>query len=450
MHTPTTRTLEDVLDHAKLGRFQIRVFLICFAVAALDGFDTQSIAFVVPALRLLWGDADSYFGMVFGAGLLGTMIGAPLFGGIADRVGRKTMVMASTALFGCMTLVSAFAPSLWILLVLRFITGLGLGGAMPNVIALASEYAPKSVRATVVTATFTGFSLGAILGGIISAWILTLFGWRSVFILGGALPLFLVAVIAARLPESARYLALKKGEQERVARIAAAIDPDAGPLRVEVALIDENGELKAGPRHLFTDGRAAWTVLIWLALFMGLFLAYFLVNWIPSLLMDAGLTQQHAVMGTVVLNAGGIAGSLLIGRLSDRLGPFVPIGFALASGSLAVIAIGFSSHSTALALTTIAAAGLLIFGAQLAMPAVLARHYPTFIRGTGVGWGIGLGRLGSVAGVITGGVLMSLGLAIHELFMLAAIPALVASLAIWAMSGQVPPPSLEERRAAAH
>lgn len=398
----------------------------------------QAIAFVVPELRMIWENSDTSFGLVFGAGLLGTMAGAPLLGGLSDRIGRKAMIIISTAVFGCLTLASAFAPSIWVLILLRFVTGLGLGGAMPNVIALSSEYAPARMRSTVVTATFSGYSVGAIVGGIVSARLLDLFDWRSVFILGGTLPLLLLPALLLWLPESARYLALRTGEEAKILRIVQRIAPGTGILPASPGGVLPGAGQKTSPRQLFMKGRAYWTVLIWIALFTGLLTAYFLVNWIPSVLMDAGLSRQSAVMGTVVLNAGGIIGSLLIGRMSDKTGPFLPIGGALVLGSLVVAAIGFSSHSSALALAMVALAGLSVFGSQLAMPAVLARYYPTFIRGTGIGWGMGLGRLGAVVGVVTGGALMSIGLSIQALFLLAAIPVLVTSFAIWRMSKHIP------------
>src|SRR6201746_2221205 len=215
------------IDQQPVGGFQIRLLLTCAAVLFLDGFDTQAIGYVAPALAKEWGLTKAALGPVFSAGLFGLMIGPPVFGPRADRIGRKKIIIFSTLAFGIGTLVTAFVQDVNTLLAIRFLTGLGLGGAMPNAIAMTSELHPPRARATMVMIMFCGFSVGAALGGLLAAALIPQFGWRSVFVVGGVAPLLLVPILALRLPESVRFLALSGRAHERVAELLARINPKA-------------------------------------------------------------------------------------------------------------------------------------------------------------------------------------------------------------------------------
>lgn len=429
--------ISRVMNESPLGALQIRVVAICFIIAMLDGFDTQSVAFVGPSLRGLWQASDALFGVMFGAGLFGTMIGALVLGSLSDRLGRKTIIVLSVATFGSMSLASSFSPSLEVLILLRFLTGIGLGGAIPNIISLTSEYAPERVRMTIVTIMFCGFPLGAIVGGMVSAQLIPAFGWQAVFILGGALPLILIPIILFCLPESVRYLALREAGQDKALAILRRIQPSLsgnGEVRLDAPAMQPKETVKA----LFRDGRGPWTTLLWIATFFGMLLMYFLVNWIPAMLAEAGLSHKGAVMGVVMLNVGGIIGSLVISRLSDHFGPFRPIAAALAIGAIGVSLIGTTAGDVERAMIVIFSTGLFVSGALMAMPALSARYYNTAIRGTGVGWSMALGRVGSAVGPVLGGALLALGLDQKTLFMAAALPALLAGATIFIMSRHIP------------
>jgi MFS family permease len=205
--TRANRELVHIIDNSQLGAFQISIMAVCFVLIALDGFDTQSISFVAPTLREAWSVSPEMFGPLFGAGLFGTLIGSIFLGSLADKFGRKPMLILSTLVFGLMTLACATADSIEQLGTFRFLAGLGLGGAIPNIIALISEYSPKRVRSTAIVMTFTGFPIGAILGGIGSRHLIPHFGWESVFIAGGVLPLLMIPLVMLLVPESARFLA---------------------------------------------------------------------------------------------------------------------------------------------------------------------------------------------------------------------------------------------------
>src|SRR6266446_8828753 len=213
----------EFIDRQPVGGFQIRLLLTCAAVLFLDGFDTQAIGYVAPALAKEWGLSKGALGPVFSAGLFGLMIGALVFGPLADRVGRKKIIILSTLAFGLGALVTAFVQDVNTLLAIRFLTGLGLGGAMPNAVAMTSEFNPRRRSATMVMIMFCGFSVGAALGGLLAAALIPQFGWRSVFVVGGAAPLLLVPILARRLPESVRFLALTGRAHERVAELLGFI-----------------------------------------------------------------------------------------------------------------------------------------------------------------------------------------------------------------------------------
>jgi len=435
--------LKGLLEGARFGSFQIRIIAISFVIAALDGFDTQSIAFVAPALRDSWNIPPAMFGPLFGIGLFGTLLGSIALSPVADRIGRKPIILISTALFGVMSLLSATATSIEILGAYRFVAGLGLGGAIPNIVALVSEYSPSRVRSTAIVTTFAGFPMGAVLGGVASARIIPDYGWESVFILGGVLPLLLIPIIIMGLPESLRYLAKGENQTEKIRKILSHFAPEITALDIERIKLPRTDAARQPVRSLFMAGRANWTILLWLLTFTTLLLGYFLVNWIPLLLADAGLDHDKAIMGVVLLNLGGIIGSIIMSRISDRNGPFRILAVAFGVGAIFVAAVGLMIQSSiVILLSLIFVVGLLVIGAQLNLTALAANYYPIYMRSTGIGWSMGMGRVGSIVGPTVGGALMVFGLARGQLFFAAAIPAAIAAIIVFVMSFHAP--SVEE------
>ncbi|MDE2063678.1 MAG: MFS transporter, partial [Bradyrhizobium sp.] len=272
------------IDAQPVGAFQIRLLLTCATVLLLDGFDTTAIGYVAPALAKEWHIGKAALGPVLSAGLFGLMIGALLLGPLADRIGRKKIIILSTLAFGIGTLITSLVNDVNTLLAIRVLTGLGLGGAMPNTVALTSEFSPHRRRATMVMVMFVGFSIGAALGGFLAAALIPQFGWRSVFVVGGVAPLLLAPVLAFRLPESVRLLALTGRANARVAglisRINASVRFTAG-----TRFVVNEPELKGVPvQHLFSDGRMLATLLLWVVFFMSLLNLYLLSSWLPTVL----------------------------------------------------------------------------------------------------------------------------------------------------------------------
>jgi MFS transporter, AAHS family, 4-hydroxybenzoate transporter len=425
------------IDAQPVGAFQIKLLLTCAAVLFLDGFDTQAIGYVAPALAKDLGLGRGMLGPVFSAGLFGLMIGALLFGPLADRVGRKKIIIFSTLAFGLGALATAFVRDVNTLLAIRFLTGLGLGGAMPNAIAMTSEFNPRRRRATMVMVMFVGFSIGAALGGLLAAALIPQFGWRSVFVVGGVAPLLLTPILAMRLPESVRFLALTGRADQLVAELLALVDPKAVFAPGTRFVVNEPALAGLPVAHLFQGGRTAATLLLWVVFFMSLLDLYLLSNWLPTVLNDLGASVSTAVVAGSMLQVGGVVGTLALGSVIDRFS-FRALALVYFIAVFAVAAIGQLGHSIFFVTVAIFVAGFCIVGGQIAANALAAGFYPTSIRATGVGWALGVGRVGSIVGPLVAGAtldmrLLGLGLGTSSIFMLASAAALCAALAAFSL-----------------
>jgi MFS transporter, AAHS family, 4-hydroxybenzoate transporter len=430
--TKDTVDVARVINDSVISRFQYVIFATCVLIMMCDGFDTQAVAYVAPSIVAEWKLAPGSFGPVFSAVLLGAMIGAFGFGYLSDRLGRKSTLIACVILFGVLNVASAYAASIESFTILRFLCGIGLGGVIPNVTALVSEFAPVRKRATLVALTWCGFALGAVLGGVVSVPLILNFGWPSVFIAGGLLPLCLVPVILLALPESIKFLTATPASAARVAAILRRIAPHGHFVDDASYVLDEprlgHGRISA----LFRDGLALGSILLCFAFFMSLMLVYLFINWIPLLLRQAGLPLQNALMGTIIFNLAGIFGSIACTQLIDRkiVRPIVVLIGAYFIGAVAVFCIGYAGTTFWPIMTMIFLSGFFIIGVQLSLNAFITGFYPTAIRGTGVGWSQVVGRGGSLVGPLVGGALVSQGISPSALFQVSAIAPLVACAAL--------------------
>ena len=375
---------------------------LCGLVMFTDGFDTQAIGYVAPAIIQAFGVDRTTLAPVFAAGLFGLMLGDLAFGPIADRVGRKPVLVFCTIWFGVCSLMTMRAASVDALFYWRLLTGLGLGGAMPNAIAITADLAPRRMRSTIVMIMFCGFSIGAAVGGLVAAGILARYGWPAVFLAGGVSPLVVAVLLAAYLPS---------------VRAGSSHDDHVGvPMW-----------------QLFQSGRAPMTLLIWLVFFMSLLDLYFVTNWLPTLINDSGVALERAVLITAMFQIGGTVGTLTLGRLFDRLPPFRVLAGTYFTAAMLVASIGVAGTSVPVLFITVFGAGFCIVGGQTGANALTASAYPGAIRATGVGWALGVGRVGSIVGPLIGGLLLSLEWETRELFLVGGIPGLVAATSAFAI-----------------
>jgi AAHS family 4-hydroxybenzoate transporter-like MFS transporter len=423
-----TLTVNAIIDERPLSRFQVSTILLCSLVLLLDGFDTQAMGFLVPPIADELGLPLSAFGPVLSAGLFGLMLGAMSAGPVADRWGRKWAVIGCSCVFGGFSLLTVTADSIGELVTLRFLTGLGLGGAMPNVVALASEYAPKRLQPILVTVIFAGMGGGAVLASLVGGALIPIWGWRSVFYVGGVLPLVLAVVLVKALPESVRFLTARGGDPRTIAAIVRRIAPDLAGAPLTADPPDRHAGVPV--KHLFTEGRAAGTALLWIPFFMNLLILYFILSWLPSLLRQAGMPVSAGITAVLAFSIGGIIGTILQGPLMKAIGGLrVMVGeFVLSLGLVMLASVIFASFPVMMAVTFIL--GVTVQGAQAGLNALAAMYYPTAIRSTGVGWALGIGRIGSIVGPLLGGVMLSLQWTPQQIFMAGALPAAVAAAAV--------------------
>jgi len=428
--SPRSPSVSQIIDERPLGRFQRKTITLCALVVVLDGFDTQSIGFLVPYIADDLTIPLSAFGPVLAAGLLGLMIAAMATGPIADRYGRKWTVMVSTLTFATFAIATARSTSLSELLVFRFLTGLGLGGALPNVIALASEYAPRRLLRTLVSALSGGMAVGALVAGLASSVMIPRWGWRAVLYLGGALPILLALLLFKGLPESVRFLTVRGRDPARIARILGQISPELanGPTVPPPASITIQAAGTPVAR-LFTEGRARFTILLWIVFFMNLLTLYFIISWLPALLRQSGMESSAGVTAISLFSVAGFAGAVLEGPLISRgnahkmlLAQFIASATLVASMAL------ITSSSAIMAITFLL--GLCVNGVQAGLNAICAGFYPTAIRSTGLGWALAVGRIGSVVGPWLAGVLLTNAWTPRQIFLAGAVPATCGALAI--------------------
>ena len=427
----TTLDVQVFFNAHRFSGYQWLIFALCFLVVLLDGFDTAAIGYIAPSLIGEWGVSKPALAPVLSAALFGLAAGALSAGPLADRFGRKGVLTVSVLVFGAASLASAFAGSLDQLTVLRFVTGLGLGAAMPNAVTLTSEYCPDKQRSMLTNAMFCGFPLGAAFGGFLAAWMIPHWGWRSVLLLGGVVPLVLAVVMLLVLPESVRYMVAKGQPAERIRRVLARISATAASASAFVLAEKQAGPAaSSGLALVLGRSHRVGTFMLWLAYFMGLVIVYGLVNWMPVLFKEAGVPAGQAAVIAALFQLGGV-GAIFVGLLMDRWNANLIIAAGYFLTSLGVAFIGqVLGGGVGMLVASVFVAGLLMNAAQSSMQALAAEYYPTECRASGVSWMLGIGRFGGIAGSFLVAELSRRHLELPQVFMVVAIPGVIAALAL--------------------
>ncbi|CAI1741771.1 MFS transporter [Serratia proteamaculans] len=425
-----TARISEIIDNAKISPYQILILSLCFLIVLLDGFDTAVIGYIAPALREEWSLLPAQLSPAFGAGLLGLLIGSLIFGPVADAIGRKRVLLASILIFGGGTLASAYTHSIESLTLLRLITGIGLGGAMPTCITLSSEYSPAHRRMIMVTLSWSGFTAGLALGGLLAGQIIPEFGWRGVLMLGGIVPLLLLPLLAWQMPESVRFMTSSPKHADSLRQVVERI---TGKSWAGVTIIDDERptQVRSPISHLFIEGRAVRTLLLWLAFFCSLFVFYQLTSWLPSILKDAGYDIVHASRIGAMVPLGGTLGAILMALLMDRVGPYRVLALSYLGAALVVGATGYLMGDVYTLAATVFLIGFGVAGAQNGLNLVSATIYPTAARVTGVSWAMASGRFGSIVGSMLGAWMIAAAGSSEVFFIWLALPVLVGSAAIF-------------------
>jgi len=422
--------VQTFLNQHRFSGFQWAIFAMCFFIVMLDGFDTAAIGYIAPSLISEWGVSRPALGPVLSAALFGLATGAFLAGPLADRLGRKRVLVVSVAIFALACLASATSAGLTQLTIWRFITGLGLGAAMPNAVTLMSEYCPDTRRAVLTNTMFCGFPLGAAFGGFLAASLIPLWGWRSVLILGGLAPLVLLFFLAIFLPESVRYMVANAQPVERIQAVLRRISETArSATAFTMHEVRTSDEAKAGISMLLSREFLVGSAMLWIAYFMGLVIFYSLINWMPLLFKDAGIDPKTATLIAALFPLGGV-GAIFFGWLMDRGNSNVIVAIAFALTAVAVYAVGQASGSVGLLVVLVFVAGTFMNTGQTCLPSLAAAFYPTRGRATGVAWMMAIGRFGGIAGSFLIAELARRQLGFASIFAVIAVAGAIAAVAL--------------------
>ncbi len=431
--------LSGAIDDRPMSRFQQGVVALCFLVSFVDGYDLVAISYAAPAMRAAGLFESTQLGSIFSAALLGAMAGNFVCGPLGDTLGRRKVIIFSTLLFGVFTLVTAFATSFPVLLMIRFAAGFGLGVANISGYALSAEYASKKRGESIVMLVAAGYTIGAASGGFIAAVLIPAFGWPSVFYVGGASGLLLSLLLVLKLPESIRFLVARQARHGDVAALLRKMDPSRQISEGSDYFIQEDIRRGFAGRHLFSKGLAAATLLFWLMCFMNLMELFFVQQWLPTLANSSGIKLSSAVSAGAILQIGALCGALLYAWvLHSYHRPFLLLAFGFVCGAASFVLLGRAADSVPLFMLCVFATGLFVPGLQIALNGIIALHYPTYIRSTGLSWAIGVGRVGSVVGPVFAGLLLTWHWSPSQVLSAAALPALISTVAALAMTARAP------------
>ena len=415
------------LDERGLSSFQIKLIAWSFFMVLIDGYDITAIAFAAPSLVKEWALKSGSLGPVFSASLVGILFGSAFFGWVGDRYGRKAALIWSNLVFGVFTLAAAFSTDLTQMFWLRLLAGLGIGGVIPNAVAINAESAPRKMRATLAIIAVGCVPLGGAIPGFIAATLVPTHGWQILFYIGGIVPIIIALVAMVGLPESIKYMALHERLRGKMEAAIKAIRPDYPvPANAKFVIEDEKQYPGFSPAYLFRDGLALITPLVWLLFALNLMGYFFLISWTPILMTATKLPPATAALAGALLQVGGTVGALLLCWWLQRH-RFLALVVMFAVAVPIVASIGFAGlASKAAVLTATFFAGFFVLGIQSGINVIGALIYPTSLRANGSGWELGIGRIGSIAGPLVGALLI--GLPVERLYMWSALPFVVGAV----------------------
>ena len=424
----------EVIERQKIGAGQCVVILLCALVMFLDGFNTQVISYIVPALSKEWHLPREILGSIFSAALVGLMVGYLAIAPLSSRFGHKRMMLVSTLVFAVFTALTVFTTNVTELIALRFLTGVGLGAAAPSAIALTCEFAPKRLRSTFVLLVYCGFSLGFVVAGLTAGALMPSPGWRTLMGVGAVAPLVLLVALAWLLPESLAFLQRQPNSEQRMREVFGRLFPGIDVPTGTKLWFAEAADTRASVGALMRGRTSAGTLLLWVIFFLNLAEFYFMQSWLPTMLTGLHYAPSVVVWTTALPTIAGVISAVPLGLAMDRIGPYITLALTYVAGTVFLWLVGGAfSGSVAWLMVTVFCAGFCISGGQKSVIALAAVYYPLNLRSTGVGWALGVGRLGGIAGPLLVGMLYSAHWTPAEIFRFAAVPVLVAALGVFVM-----------------
>lgn len=423
-----TTNPEKTIEKAKLNKFHAMLLFWGTILMLFDGFDLTIYGTVIPSIMDEWGISAVQAGRYGSYALFGMMFGALIFGTLADKLGRKNVILICVFIFSLFMLLTGLAPSPEIFGLFRFITGLGLGGMMPNVIGLISEYSPKGMRSRMIAIIMAGYSIGGVTAAFLSMILIHNFGWASVFFFG-AIPLLFLPFLAKLLPDSVSTL-INKNDRKEIQKILAKVSPTYTASENEVFVLNKSKEISSPVKNLFTEKRGFITVMIWLIYFMSLLMLYGLNTWLPSFMNEAGYPLGSSLSFLLALNVGATIGAVLMGWAADIWGVGKSLILFFLIATISITSLGYATN-IALLYIVVAIAGAATVGTQNLTHSYTSQFYPITMRSTALGWALAVGRIGAIFGPIIGGLLLASNFTLQLNFLLFAVPGVIAAFAVF-------------------
>lgn len=427
--------VRELLDNNPISLYQKLVIALCFCVVVADGFDVAIMGFVAPTLKESWQLSNDALAPVLSAALAGLAVGAMITGLLADKFGRRKVLIGNVLCFGVFTLLLSFANSLSELIIYRFIAGCAMGGIMPNAATLVTEFSPARKRAFLITVVFAGFTVGAAGGGFLAAWLIPQYGWQSVFVLGGVVPLILAAVMFFWLPESIGFLVHKGKDQQQIRQILKRCMPNLSHENAVFVLPETESPRDKNPetpvRTVLNPHYRVGTALLWLAYFSHLFIVYLFGSWMPTMIKESGMTTVQASIISAMFQLGGPLGSVTVGWLMDKFHADRTMTAWYFSGALVLLGLSGVGGDYVLMCLLAFTLGVSVNGGGTGMNALSSMFFPLQARATGNGWMHGIGRIGAFVSAFAGAWFLNWGWDFKTVALFLTLPVLLVCACLW-------------------
>lgn len=438
--------LREFINENKVSPLQKLVIFLCLMIVVVDGIDISIMGFVAPVIKQEWGISTTDLAPVMSAALVGLALGAVISGPLADKFGRKKLLIINLVGFGIFTLLAALSNNVNELMIYRLIAGLFMGGVMPQAVTLVTDYSPMRINGRMVTIILSGFTIGAAIGGFLAAWIIPHFNWHAMMIIGGILPLILAGVAFFALPESIGYKVLKQHPKEEINALIKRIAPDFDMSNKEIVLPKPKTNTLNNPvKTVLSPFYILGSFLLWWSYASGLFVVYLLGSWLPMMSNEFGFSISEASLITAIYQLGGPIGCIACGYLMDKINPHIGLVIGYVLAIFFMFFIGEVGHNFMLYSMMCFFIGMWMNGANAGINGISSTFYPVFARATGNSWMHGIGRLGAVASAFAGAYFLSLGWEASKIFLVLCLPAGGIILSLLIMKMLYSPKKMQQR-----